>query len=392
MSDLMNRPVRCSLCEFWRRKRVSRSLRAGFWLGLGLFLGGLAGKCGAAEAGKAPGWADTAPLTKQNVVLALDGGGLVRVDVLADRLFRIRYSKTGKWTESALNRYGVLTASFAGAAFEKAEANGVHTLATKQAKLAIRGSDGAITLADAAGKPLTEQAAPQYQAGGGYDVRFALSDKERLYGLGDVSRENLMRRGGAYEFWVLNVKAYIPIPVVLSSRGWGLLMNTTWRNTIDIGKSDPQRMICTARRSDLDYYLFCGPDYRSLLDTYTSFSGRPALLPIWGYAFTYVCNQNIDAFNLLNEALTFRRERMPCDVLGLEPGWMSKNYDGSTDKTWHPQRFPIPSWAPKGPHTFLGALKRKGFKLSLWLCCDYDLGVYEEQLLSGRAPAGATPA
>lgn len=169
-------------------------------------------------------------------------------------------------------------------------------------------------------------------------------------------------------------------------------MNTTWRNTIDVGKSDPQRMICTAPRSDLDYYLFCGPDYRSLLDTYTSFSGRPALLPIWGYAFTYVCNQNIDAFNLLNEALTFRRERMPCDVLGLEPGWMSKNYDGSTEKAWHPQRFPIPYWAPKGPHTFLGALNRKGFKLSLWLCCDYDLGVYEEQLLSGRAPSGAKPA
>lgn len=392
MSDFMNRPVCCNLSESRRRPRVSRSFRAGFWIGLGIFLGGLAGTSGAAEAGKTAGWADTAPLTKQNVVLALGGGGQVRVDVLADRLFRIRYSKTGEWTESGLNRYGVLAADFPEAAFEKAEANGVHTLATKQAKLAIRGSDGAITLADAAGKPLTEQAAPQYQAGGGYDVRFALSNDERLYGMGDVSRENVMRRGGAYEFWVLNVKAYIPIPVVFSSRGWGLLMNTTWRNTIDVGKSDPQRMICTARRSDLDYYLFCGPDYRSLLGTYTSFSGRPALLPIWGYAFTYVCNQNIDAFNLLNEALTFRRERMPCDVLGLEPGWMSKFYDDSTSKAWHPQRFPIPYWAPKGPHTFLGALKRKGFKLSLWLCCDYDLGVYEEQLLSGRAPSGAKPA
>lgn len=123
-----------------------------------------------------------------------------------------------------------------------------------------------------------------------------------------------------------------------------------------------------------------------MLDTYTSFSGRPALLPIWGYAFTYVCNENIDVFHMMNEALTFRRERMPCDVIGLEPGWMSKHYDGSTAKWWHPERFPIPKWASRGPHTFLGALGRKGFKLSLWLCCDYDLGVYEEQLLAGRQP------
>ena len=102
----------------------------------------------------------------------------------------------------------------------------------------------------------------------------------------------------------------------MSNRGWGLLMNTTWRNTIDVGKSDPDRMICTAPRSDLDYYLFCGPDYRSLLDTYTSFTGRPALLPVWGYGHTYVCNENIDAFNMMNEALTFRREKIPCDVIG----------------------------------------------------------------------------
>ena len=61
-------------------------------------------------------------------------------------------------------------------------------------------------------------------------------------------------------------------------------------------------------------------------------------------------------------------------------------------KAWHPQRFPIPDWAAKGPHTFLGALKRIGFKLSLWLCCDYDLGVYEEECLAGRKPAAATTA
>ncbi len=341
---------------------------------------------GAGEPEKPTGWPDAAPLTKQTVVLPLEPGGFVRVDVLTDRLFRIRYGKTGQWTESALNRYGILTVKFPETAFQQTKAEGACTLSTSQARLTVRTSDGAVALTDAGGKLLAQQAAPIYEDGGGYDVRFTLADGERIYGLGDVSRDNLMRRGGVYECWVLNVKSYIPIPMVLSSRGWGLLMNTTWRNTFDIGKSDPGQMIATAGRSDLDYYLFAGPDYRSLLDTYTSLTGRPALLPIWGYAFTYVSNQNIDAFQLVNEALTFRREQMPCDVIGLEPGWMSKNYDGTTAKAWHPQRFPIPSWAPKGPHTFLGALKRKGFKLSLWLCCDYDLGVYEEEQLAGATP------
>jgi alpha-glucosidase (family GH31 glycosyl hydrolase) len=344
---------------------------------------------GMGDVKQARAWPDSAPPAKRNLVFALEGGGFVRVDVLGHRLFRVRHSKTGQWTESGLNRYGIFTAVFPEVAFEQTQSNGVDTIATREARLTIARKDGAMSLAAADGKALTRQDAPVYESRGGYRVGFTLTPEERLYGLGDVSRENIMRRGGVYEFWVRNVKAYIPIPLVLSNRGWGLLMNTTWRNTIDIGKSDPDRMICTALRSDLDYYLFCGPDYRSLLDTYTSFSGRPALLPIWGYAFTYVCNQNIDAFNLMNEALTFRREGLPCDVIGLEPGWMSKNYDFSTAKSWHPQRFPIPSWAPKGPHTFLGALARKGFKLSLWLCCDYDLGVYEEQQVAGPASAHA---
>ncbi len=347
----------------------------------------LAGEARPDDGKQGPVWPDAAPLTGQNLVFALDGGRAVRIDVLGDRLFRIRYSRIGQWTESALNRYGILAAARAEVPFEQAQADGVTTLTTRQARLALHHKDGAITLLAADGKTLTRQAAPPDAPAGGYDLRFALAEDERLYGLGDASRENVMRRGAAYELWVLDVKSYIPIPVVLSSRGWGLLMNTTWRNTIDIGKRNPDQMICAAARGDLDYYLFCGPSYRELLETYTSLAGRPALLPIWGYGLTYVCNQNIDAFNMMNEAATFRHECIPCDVIGLEPGWMSKNYDFTTDKAWHPQRFPIPYWAPKGPHTFFGALARKGFKLSLWLCCDYDLGVFEEQQLAGAEPA-----
>jgi len=339
-----------------------------------------------AESNAVPVWADAATLTEQNVVLKCDNGSSVRIDVLAPCLFRIRHSKTGKWTESALNRYGVFKSTFPKTAFKKNQTKELQTLTTDQAAVTLNSKDGSITLTAADGRALTRQASPAYETGGSYDVRFSLAKDERLYGLGDASRENIMRRGGSYDMWVLNVKSYIPVPMILSNKGWGMLMNTTWRNTFDVGKTDPDALICNAPRSDLDYYLFCGPDYRSMISTYTSFTGRPALLPVWGYGFTYVCNQNIDAYNLINEALEFRKQEMPCDVIGLEPGWMEKHYDFSTEKKWHPQRFPFPYWAPKGPHTFVGALTRKGFKLSLWLCCDYDLGVYEEQCVAGQKP------
>ncbi|MFA7172219.1 MAG: TIM-barrel domain-containing protein [Kiritimatiellia bacterium] len=339
-----------------------------------------------AESNTVPVWADTTALTEQNVVLNCDNGDFVRIDLLSPCLFRIRHSKNGKWTESALNRYGIFKSAFPKTAFKKSQTKELHTLTTDQAAVTLNSKDGSITLTAADGKALTRQASPAYEANGGYDLRFSLAKDERLYGLGDVSRENIMRRGSSYDIWVRNVTSYIPVPMILSNKGWGMLMNTTWRNKFDVGKTDPDALICTAPRSDLDYYIFCGPDYRSLLNTYTSFTGRPALLPVWGYGFTYVCNENIDAFNLVNEALEFRRQEMPCDVIGLEPGWMEKNYDFTIKKKWHPQRFPFPSWAPVGAHTFPFALKRRGFKLSLWLCCNYDLGVYEEQCVAEQRP------
>ena len=56
-----------------------------------------------------------------------------------------------------------------------------------------------------------------------------------------------------------------------------------------------------------------------MLDVYTGLTGRPALLPIWGFGFTFVANQWIDQFALVDEAMGFRDHGIPCDVMGLEP-------------------------------------------------------------------------
>ena len=97
-----------------------------------------------------------------------------------------------------------------------------------------------------------------------------------------------MRRGGSYSIWVKNVTGYIPVPMALSSKGWGILMNTTWRNAVDVGKAQHDLMTFSAPKSNLDFYLFAGENLPALLDVYTELTGRPKLLPVWGYALTYV--------------------------------------------------------------------------------------------------------
>ena len=131
----------------------------------------------------------------------------------------------------------------------------------------------------------------------------------------------------------------------------------------------------------LDYYVLVGDSYREILDLYTQLTGRPALPPLWSFGLWFISRTQADCKEFLDDCLNFRREGMPCDALSLEPGWMASDYDFSTDKTWHPERFPIPAYAEYGPNNFLDAARRLGFKPGLWLCNDYDLSWEEERRL-----------
>ena len=324
------------------------------------------------------GWKDRLPLGKDSLV-ARSADGDIRIDPLAGNLFRIRVAKEGVWTESGLNRYGILKGDWPQVKCEKTASS----LKTSAAAVEVDAATGTIRFKSSVSK--ADLAISAKLEGKGYKISLPLVDGERIYGLGDVSRENIQRRPGKYEIWVKNVNSYIPIPMVVSSQGWGLLMNTTWRNFFDVGVGDKSRLVCTAPESELDFYLFTGDGYRALLDIYTQLTGRPKMLPAFGYGFTFVANENVDMFRLLDEARQFRDRDLPCDVIGLEPGWMDKFYDYSTLKAWNRQKFIFPYWAPKGSHTFVGALNRMGFKLSLWLCVKYDLFRYEEQCAAGKA-------
>ena len=340
------------------------------WLAVGLAL--------TAAAGVRAGWKDPLPVGKDALVVKAAGGD-VRIDPLAENLFRVRVAKDGAWTESGMNRYGILTRDWPAVKAERAPA----ALKTAAAEVSVDPATGTIRFRSRVSA--ADLAIGAKLAGEGYELRFPLAPDERVYGLGDVSRENIQRRPGKYEIWVKNVNSYIPMPMAVTSKGWGVLVNTTWRNVFDVGAADREAMVCSAPKSELDFYIFTGADYRALLDVYTRLTGRPKMLPIFGYGFTYVTNEHIDMFGLLNEAREFRDRDLPCDVMGLEPGWMETFYDRTTMKEWSKTRFIFPYYSPKGPHTFVGALNRMGFKLSLWLCCAYDLFRYEEQCAAGQA-------
>jgi alpha-glucosidase (family GH31 glycosyl hydrolase) len=313
--------------------------------------------------------------------------GQLRLDAVAPGVFRLRLGATARAT--SLIRYGIVQLPAEAPTANIERGADWQQLGTAAGSVRITAA-GAVELRDATGTVRLSSTELFAASGEGFTADFALTADEGIQGLGDVTRERLGKRGFRTEIWVRNVASYVPIPWLCSSRGWGLFANTTWRHYADVGATRSDRLRLGAREGDLDLFLVLGDGYGQLIERFTALTGRPALLPLWGYGLTFVCNEQANAREMVDDCLNLRRADIPCDLVGLEPGWMSQHYDGSTEKTWHKDRFYIPGWIKPqaagsqnpdtagranvpNPQTFLGATSRLGFKTSLWLCCEYDL-------------------
>ncbi|NLF16617.1 MAG: DUF5110 domain-containing protein [Lentisphaerae bacterium] len=316
--------------------------------------------------------------------VTLADGSLLRVDVRSPHLFRVRLDAAGAVHEGALERYGILRRDWPPVEVSVRRRRGEVEFRTMAAVLRVRCDDGRLRLSTAAGRELVSTAEPprsRWQEG--FRVALALRPGERLYGGGDADRERIQRRGSAGRMAVRNVASYAPIPFFMSTGGWAAFVNTTWFHRFDAGAADPERLVFSAERGGLDLFLIAGESLPELLNHYTALTGRPRLLPLAGYGLTFVCDERgVRARDVLYEAYEFRRHGIPCDTIGLEPGWMEHRYDYSVDKDWSQERFHIPTWLAQSKHsTFCAGLANMGFRLSLWLCCNYDLSEYEERLL-----------
>lgn len=215
----------------------------------------------------------------------------------------------------------------------------------------------------------------------GYTLNIPLTAKERIFGLADSNRENIMIRGMRITVWLENVKCYGGMPILLSSDGWALLLNTTCKTEFDIGATKSDEICIRCSGGDMDIYLFRADSLLGLTKALTLVSGRPMMLPKFAYGLTVVNNEAVSAPQLLEYTRLYREYDIPCDCMGLEPSWMNKHYDFSTEKEWNKEKFYIPYWQPKNTSatgTFFHPMRRMGMQLSLWLCEDYDL-LYEEE-------------
>jgi alpha-glucosidase (family GH31 glycosyl hydrolase) len=106
-----------------------------------------------------------------------------------------------------------------------------------------------------------------------------------------------------------------------------------------------------------DIYVIAGPTPLDAVRRYNLLCGGGVLPPRWGLGFWHRVHQHYDAEQTLAEAGEFAEREIPCDVIGLEPGWQTASYPCSF--VWSPERFPDSAG-------FLDAMRQSGLHVNLW--------------------------
>ena len=220
----------------------------------------------------------------------------------------------------------------------------------------------------------------------GWIVRLPLEPDERIYGFG-LQFMKLNHRGRTRYLRVNSDpkqdtgETHAPVPFYVTDRGYGLLVHTARVVTFHCGStvrlSERSRSDARDRNADdgwkatpisgrleialpaegAELLLFAGGTMLDVVRRYNLICGGGVLPPRWGLGFWHRVPLLYDSSETLSEALEFRERDIPCDVIGLEPGWHSKSYPVTFD--WSPRRYPDPAG-------FVQAMEKERFRVNLW--------------------------
>lgn len=175
--------------------------------------------------------------------------------------------------------------------------------------------------------------------------------------------------------------SHAPVPFFVTTEGFGIFLDTARHASFYFGRTlkpsdKPQE---TDALSDLnrlfdhkpgdclqveipvaqgvDLYYITGDSVLDIVCSYNLLSGGGCMPPLWGLGGFYRCDLKFSDREVLEMAEKFRALHIPCDIIGLEPGWQTHTY--SCSYRWDSARFP-------DPRKLVQTLRGEGFHVNLW--------------------------
>jgi alpha-glucosidase (family GH31 glycosyl hydrolase) len=179
-------------------------------------------------------------------------------------------------------------------------------------------------------------------------VAFALPADEHFYGLGEryVSVDH---RGRAYYCWteeggIASGEAaapgpqnpspngpsmtHVPVPFYLSSKGYGLWVDTTYRVNFDFGAATDKAFRLAAMSPSMRFHVFVRDDPKQILTDFTALTGRAHLSAPWVFGVRH--RYDHDLVDGVDEMIQFRKKGIAMTMLDDTAHLLPNGFDPST--------------------------------------------------------------
>lgn len=202
-----------------------------------------------------------------------------------------------------------------------------------------------------------------------YRTRLYLNwqEGEALYGLGQHEEGYLNLRGTTVYVHQANKK--IGIPVLISSLGYGILMDTY--SPMIFNDTNAGSYLYTEADEELDYYFIHGGNMDGVVRGYRKLTGKAVMLPKWAFGFIQSQERYETAEELKNIVAEHRNRKVGLDGIVLD--WCSWEGELWGQKTFDQERFPDPAAMMEQLHE-----NHANLMLSIWPNMSKDCENYKE--------------
>lgn len=276
---------------------------------------------------------------KENGVLFQAGDSRLELSVFSDNIIRVRRLPAGADIEPHSKSLAVI--SEPAETFWRIKKNErsvdivtaamIARISLRTGKVSFHSRDGTL-LAEESGYSLKKAKVAGVQTHT-CSQKFSVNKDEHFYGLGEWRK---LVPGKDVRLQQQNTRTCVP--VLCSNRGWGIF----WDNAsiTDVKFKSESVSWSSEFGSGIDYYFIRGEQLDDVIAEYRSLTGKAPMLPRWGYGLWFSRNKYNTQQEVLNAAKTFRRKRIPVDLIIQDYFYWSEGTWGHHD--FDPERYPDP--------------------------------------------------
>jgi alpha-D-xyloside xylohydrolase len=232
-----------------------------------------------------------------------------------------------------------------GAVFQFSQDGDLSTLTTSRLIVSLSAREGSLSFKTPQGQPLVRENgglartyAPS-QAGSLYQIkdrfslfqfneRFSPDATEAIYGLGQHQSGLFNYRGSTVELGQNNTD--VAIPLLLSSKGYGILWNTASFTYVD-NRFPLDLNFESMAAPQVDYYILYGPEMDRIIHEYRAMTGHAPLFSQWAYGLFQSKDRYQSQAEILEVAGQYRARHIPLDAIVQDWFWWKRGGEGDPE-------------------------------------------------------------